>query len=106
MVPRAPGSQGNTPSTRFLPRPTISWQDSANLVQSAGEEELMGKRMKCAGFLLLALFFVAAGAAWAQDRVVIYGGSVGARGQGDQHGYPEGLPRGRRAPSHQIAPKT
>src|SRR5262249_56713142 len=99
MVPRAPGSQGNTPSTRFLPRPTISWQDSANLVQSAGEEELMGKRMKCAGFLLLALFFVAAGAAWAQDRGVIYGGSLDAPRHGYQHWHPGRLRPGPRPPS-------
>src|SRR5215475_10322812 len=95
MVARAPGSQGNTPSTRFLLRPTITRKDSGNLVQSAGEEELMGKRMKCAGFLLLAFFFAAAGAARAQDRVVIYGGSMEAREHGYQHGYRAGLRQGR-----------
>jgi len=55
----------------------------------------MGKRMKCAGFLLLALFFAAAGTARAQDRVVIYGGSMDAREHGYQHGYRDGLRQGR-----------
>jgi len=45
--------------------------------------------------LLLATLLVVATAAFAQDKVVIYGGSMNAREHGHQHGYRDGFRQGR-----------